>query len=192
MRIVHIIAMLFLTLCFLWAVGFGVFSAFALLAPPYKNSAKMDAIVVLTGGDNRIQTGLGLLADGVSHQLFISGVHKDVTKNEILALWTGTPPLPACCITLGYEATSTTENGQETRGWIHKNRYSNILLVTGNYHMARALLELQHALPEVKIHIHPVEQPDLDIKTRRFWELLLLEYHKTLYRGIDLLFNEHP
>ncbi len=186
MRVVKIIAMLFVTLSSLWAAGFVFFSAFAILAPPYSALQKPDAIVVLTGGDNRIQEGLKLMAEGRSRHLFISGVHKDVTKNEILALWTGTPALPPCCVTLGYKATSTEENAQETREWLAQNHFTDILLVTGNYHMARALLELQSTLPDVRLHIHPVQQPDLGIKTMRFWGLLLLEYHKTLYRSIQL------
>ena len=36
-----------------------------------------DAIVVLTGGAERVETGFRLLADGLAPRLFVSGVHPD-------------------------------------------------------------------------------------------------------------------
>lgn len=187
MKIIKNIAALALTLIFFWCAGFAVFSAFAITAPPRDAEQKTDAIVVLTGGDNRIQEGLALFAARRAPHLFISGVHKDVTKAELVGLWKGPASLPPCCITLGYKATSTEQNAEETSEWIRRQKFSTIRLVTGNYHMVRSFMELRSALPGVEIYIHPVKQPDLDTWGRRFWSLLLIEYHKTLYRGIQLL-----
>lgn len=189
MKILRNIAALTLTLLFLWAAGFIAFAAFAITAPPREPTRKTDAIVVLTGGDRRIQEGLALFAARRSPHLFISGVHKDVTKAELTALWRGAAPLPPCCITLGYKATSTEQNADETSDWIRQQKFTSIRLVTGNYHMPRSLMELHRALPGVEIYIHPVRQPDLDTRGRRFWTLLLIEYHKTLYRGAQLLLS---
>ena len=188
MKIFRNIAALASTLLFLWVAGFIAFAAFAITAPPREAGRKTDAIVVLTGGDNRIQEGLSLFAAHSAPHLFISGVHKDVTKDELKALWRGKAPLPPCCITLGYKATSTEQNADETSDWIRQQKFTSIRLVTGNYHMPRSLMELHRALPGVDIYIHPVRQTDLDTRGRRFWMLLLLEYHKTLYRGVQLLF----
>ncbi len=181
------ILMLFLLLGFLWAFGFGVFAVATMMLSPQKTAIKTDAIVVLTGGNNRIYEGLSLYAERLAPELFISGVFKDVTQEEIRAMWDGDATLPECCLTLGYAATTTEQNGEETKGWARDNDIKSIRLVTGNYHMLRSLLEMKSALPDTLVIIHPVEQPDLPRNQRRFWELLFSEYHKTLYRGMQLL-----
>lgn len=190
MSILKNIAALLLSLFAVWVLGFAVFAGFAILAPPQEPATKTDAIIVLTGGNNRIHEGLKLFAEKKSKNLFISGVHKDVMMGEITRQWQGSPALPPCCITLGYQATSTTENALETREWIEKNNIKTIRLVTGNYHMTRALLEVRHMLPGIKVYMNPVPQNDLGIETPRFWFLLLVEYHKTLYRSVELLFSQ--
>lgn len=176
-------------LVLLWVGGFAVFAASAVMAKPQAAEETTDAIVVLTGGDNRIQEGLALFAQGRAAHLFISGVHENVKKREILALWNGDNALPPCCVTLGYEATTTTQNAQETRSWIEKEDYSSVRLVTGDYHMARSMMEMRHALPGVDIYAHPVHQTDFNARTRHYWELLFTEYHKTLYRWVQLVFT---
>lgn len=173
----------------LWFGGFILFAASALTAVPQGTEETTDAIVVLTGGKNRVQEGLQLFANGRASHLFISGVFEDVQKSEILALWNGDHALPPCCVTLGYNATTTIQNAQEVREWLQEQGYTSIRVVTGNYHMPRSIMELRHALPGVEIYAHPVSQPDLSIFTPRLWELLFLEYHKCIYRRIQLLFT---
>jgi uncharacterized SAM-binding protein YcdF (DUF218 family) len=112
-----------------------------------------------------------------------------VIKNDITMLWQKKPDLPPCCITLGYQATTTEENALETREWITKNNIKTVRLITGNYHMARSLLEFHHMIPNVKIYAHPVTQPELTLDNRDFWVLIAVEYHKTLYRFLQLTFN---
>jgi uncharacterized SAM-binding protein YcdF (DUF218 family) len=189
MTLLKNIVALFLTVFLAWGLGFAVFSGFALLAPPQEPGARTDAIIVLTGGNNRVHEGLALFAQEKSRNLFISGVNRDVTMGEIRRQWTGPGELPPCCITLGYEAASTRENAVETQAWARANHIRSLRLVTGNYHITRALLELRHTLPGVRIYINPVRQPDLPVDSRRLWFLMLVEYHKTLYRSLQLSFS---
>ena len=182
-----------LLILLVWVGGFFAFIGMTLSSSPKGIDETTDAIVVLTGGKNRIQEGLQLFANGRATHLFISGVFKDVTRSEILSLWTGEHALPPCCVTLGYNATSTAQNAQETREWLEEQDYSSIRLVTGNYHMPRSLMELSHALPGIDIYPHPVKQPDLSVKSEWYWRLMFMEYHKYLYRWIQLLFTpQHP
>lgn len=193
MAIMRVLKKIFIALCvlvLLWLGGFAAFAVGAIMASPEDEDQTTDAIVVLTGGNNRIQEGLALFAQGKAAHLFISGVHENVKKREILSLWDGDQTLPPCCVTLGYEATTTTQNAAETRGWIEKEDYSSIRLVTGDYHIARSMMEMHHALPGVDIYAHPVHQPDLNVRTRHYWELLFSEYHKSLYRWVQLLFSK--
>ncbi|MCB1580832.1 MAG: YdcF family protein [Rhodospirillales bacterium] len=189
MQIFKRVFLSFMALILLWIGGFCVFAASAIMATPQSEEETTDAIVVLTGGKNRIQEGLSLFAQGRALHLFISGVHEDVKKYEILALWDGDHALPPCCVSLGYEATTTTQNAAETRKWIQKQDYSSIRLVTGDYHMMRSLMEMHHALPGVDIYAHPVHQTDFTIDTLHYWELLFSEYHKCMYRWLQLLFT---
>ena len=129
---------------------------------------------------------------GRGSHLFISGVHEDVKKREILSQWQGDTALPPCCVTLGYKATSTEQNAIETAEWIAKEDYSSVRLVTGDYHMGRSMMEIRHALPDIDIYAHPVRQPDLDRLSLRYWELLFSEYHKSLFRRVMLLFTPRP
>ena len=176
----------------LWVGGFVLFSLSALINIPQGEEETTDAIVVLTGGKNRVEEGLTLFANGRGTHLFISGVFKDVKKREILSQWKGDTALPPCCVTLGYKATSTQQNALETAEWIAAQDYSSIRLVTGDYHMGRSLMEMRHALPDIDIYAHPVPQPDLPRLSLRYWKLLFSEYHKSLYRRVQLLFTPRP
>ena len=67
----------------LWFVGLGVFNLYIRSYPVDKNT-KTDAIVVLTGGANRIKEAFELLNNDLSDTLFISGVEKRTSLNSIL------------------------------------------------------------------------------------------------------------
>lgn len=188
MKIFRFIIRGLLSAIVLWAIGFVGFSVSALLAKPQKIDQTADAIVVLTGGKNRVDQGLILFAEGKASNLFISGVHPDVKKREITRRWAGETSLPPCCISLGKTATTTIENASETAEWAQKNDISSIRLVTSNYHMARAKLELSATMPDMDILTHPIKQDDLDTGEQRIWELLFSEYHKFLLRSVQLLF----
>lgn len=179
-------------LLFVWGMGFCVFAFTSLTRSAQALDQTSDAVVVLTGGKTRISSALDLFASGRAPHLFISGVHKDVKRSELLAQWQGNGSLPPCCIELGYEATTTVQNAEETYGWLRDKDFHSIRLVTGNYHMNRALMELQHTLPGIEIYPHPVQEPDLSPKNQHFWELLFSEYHKTLYRSLNLTFTMRP
>lgn len=175
-----------LVLC-TWGFGLAAFTASVLTMKPEHPGETTDAIVVLTGGKNRVETGLLLFSQKAAPQLFITGVHKDVTPQEIMAKHDG--PLPECCLTLGYEATSTRMNAAETKEWIAKTGFKTIRVVTSNYHMPRALLELRRSLPGVTIIPNPIIQPDISPHHEYFWRLMAIEYHKTIFRFFDMIFE---
>ena len=172
-----------------WLTGFAAFAFYALSAPIPELNRTSDAIIVLTGGTDRIEDGLELFATGKASHLFISGVHPDVKKAEILAKWSGETALPPCCWELGRTATTTYENAQESRDWARDNDITSIVLVTSNYHMPRAMLEFNAVLPDVDIVPYAIEQSDLDQKEKRIWFLLFEEYHKLLLRWLQLAFS---
>jgi uncharacterized SAM-binding protein YcdF (DUF218 family) len=115
-----------------------------------------DAIVVLTGGSERINEGLALLAASKGKKLFVSGVYHGVEVNELLRAAHGAPANLECCIALGHAADSTLGNAVETAAWMAAQGYRSLRLVTAAYHMPRSLLEFHRAMPDVEIIPHPV------------------------------------
>ena len=142
-----------------------------------------DAIVVLTGGRDRLTTGLDLLEAGLSQRLFISGVYKGVDLAEIIQLGRGHARLKEAVV-LGYAADDTVGNAIETADWATEQNLHSLRLVTGAYHMPRSLQEFRHALPGITLIAHPVF-PDA-VKSREWWRwpgtaaLLATEYSKYL------------
>ena len=170
-------------LAILWVGGYTVFiSNIIVKTTPNTNT---DAIIVLTGGSNRIQTGLDLFSKGLSSTLFITGVHPSVKKDELTALWKGNISLPECCIILGHIATTTLENAIETKSWIngYKGNIKSIQLVTSAYHMQRALLEFRNKIKDIDIIPYPVED-SYTLKDLKFWEFTFSEYNKILVRSV--------
>jgi uncharacterized SAM-binding protein YcdF (DUF218 family) len=148
-----------------------------------------DAIVVLTGGSERLNTGLQLLAEDKAAKVFVSGVHESV---DITELWktVGQPPEDLQeRVETGHGAQDTAGNAIETAAWMRSHGFRSLRLVTASYHMPRSLLEFRFALPEVTIVPHPVF-PD-HVKRERWWlwpgttALIIGEYHKFLLAWLD-------
>lgn len=151
--------------------------------PPKTALRPIDAIVVLTGGTNRLQTGFDLLQQGMGKKLFISGVYRGVEIQELLRLWHDKETTTLdCCIALGFNAEDTAGNAAETAAWLRAEKFSSIYLVTANYHMPRAMSEFKNAAPSLTIIPYPVSPEKLDLA--RWWKdqttrrLILGEYLK--------------
>jgi len=143
-----------------------------------------DAIVVLTGGAERVETGFRLLAEGLAPRLFVSGVHPD-SRLADLARGAGIDPtkLPGR-VELGHAAASTRGNAAEISAWAKQQGIATIRLVTAGYHMPRARTELRRAMPELGVVPHPVTPARLREEGAmwrfRIWGLMVGEYMKFL------------
>ena len=131
----------------------------ASLQPPTTPAA--DAIVVLTGGFQRIDQAVDLLKSGAGKRLLISGVHPTTTGTQIRRNTQSSVDLFKCCVDIGHDAIDTIGNANETANWIRDNGYESILVVTNNYHMPRSLLELRRANPQIRFIAYPVVNSDL-------------------------------
>ncbi|MGQ4275027.1 YdcF family protein [Terrihabitans sp. B22-R8] len=136
------------------AIGFAAFIADIPEREP--TPPKGDAIVVLTGGAERIGDAINLLADGRARRLLISGVNPETTKPEIARLHPRAERWIDCCVDLGRRALNTAGNAAETRQWVRRHGFETIIVVTSGWHMRRSLLELQRALPESILLPYPV------------------------------------
>src|ERR1700682_6462202 len=93
----------------LWLGGFGWFVASSYLMRPDPSSTT-DAIVVLTGGRQRLETGLALLPAGKGKKLLLSGVNHRGEPEELLRSLGPLPENAACCIVIGHTADNTFGN----------------------------------------------------------------------------------
>lgn len=180
----RLIAVPTFTLLLLWGLGWLWFATSIAFATPEQGKQKTEAIVVLTGGNGRVNEALDLLHQKLAPKLFISGVHKDTTKDDIYKSWKNKSARHPCCVSLGYHANDTLENAQETKEWVEKNKIQTLRLVTSSYHMPRAYLEISKTLPNREIIQHPVFSDDFQPWEGRFWTLTFSEYNKTLVRWL--------
>lgn len=173
-----------------WCAGLSSFIQSATAPPPAEPLQKRDAIVVLTGGSNRLDTGFDLLEKGAGGKLFISGVYRGTEIKMLLKHWRDEPQSSLdCCVVLGFDADNTAGNAVETVAWLRKENYTSLYLVTANYHLKRALLEFSRIAPDLDITPFPVAPDHLDLNL--WWQspatrnLILREYTK--YIGAWLL-----
>lgn len=163
----------------LWSVGFTAFDHDARMGAPLPTKA--DGIVVLTGGADRIETALRLLADGVAPRLLISGAGRGSELAEFARRVPLDPAMIADRVTLGHIAATTNGNAAETEAWARRNNVRKLIVVTAGYHMPRALIEIERQLPDVELAPYPVQPKALrghvDVATVR---LLAAEYDKLL------------
>src|SRR5438445_5357774 len=142
----RISALSLLVLATLFAGGFGWFAnKVAHLTTP-ANPAKADAIIVLTGGQSRLDAAMDLLASGKGERLLISGVHPSASRRQLQVALGGDKQLFSCCVDIDRAALDTIGNAEESAKWVESHAYGSIILVTNNYHMPRSLLEMGRLL----------------------------------------------
>jgi uncharacterized SAM-binding protein YcdF (DUF218 family) len=164
----------------LWLVGWMLFLIGVTVERPEKLDQKTDAIIVLTGGQNRINSGLDLLAAGKAQYLFISGVNPTVSIEHLVRMWKPDFEYIPCCIVLGLAANDTEGNARESSQWARDQGIKSIRLLTSNYHLPRAWLEFTHALPLRTILTHPIKPTSADYDSKHMIRLSFSEYNKTL------------
>ena len=161
-----------------WGLGFGWF---ALLLPQPLDGRTTDAIVVLTGGEGRLDRGLGLMQDGAAKRMLISGVDRSVKPHELAVRYDVPDKLFNCCITLGREAIDTRSNGIETAQWLERRGYDTVRLITSDWHMRRAAFELRLALPSDIVLVYDA------VPSQPSFSTLFREYNKYVLRRIAAL-----
>lgn len=152
-------------------------------------SVETEAIIVLTGGQGRVEHGLAMLAAGAAPLLYITGVGEHVTIGEILAKHASAKTREALIngqaeIVLDHVARSTISNAGQSAEFIKEHDIRSIRLVTATYHMTRSIHEFQAVNPGLKI----IPDPVFPEKFRRgeWWKhantrrLIFSEYYKYL------------
>ncbi len=158
----------------IYIMGFAWFA----LSLPQSSNESADAVVVLTGGANRIDRALALLEGEKVKKMLISGVDKDVKPKELAAEYGRDEELFSCCIDLGFRSVDTRSNALETARWAARHKVKSLLLVTHDWHMRRARLELDQAVDRDVGIINDA------VRTEPSLKILFKEYNKYILRQI--------
>jgi len=143
------------------------FLGFLLLgaAIPHRNALKLpgpsgapaDAILVPAGGEYRIAEGFRAWREGRARHLFILGAGKEATPERILP---GRPELTdeeLQRVHIESWSENTFENAVSARVSANEYGLGKVILVTSDYHVARAYLAMRTMLPEtVSIEVIPI------------------------------------
>lgn len=188
-----------LVLLLIWAAGLTAFADRVDRSAPLVTAPSADAVVALTGADVRIETAMRLLEARKGRRMLVSGVNPETTREDVRNLTRGYSRLYDCCVDLDYDAETTLGNAQYTAEWARKNRFDSLVVVTSDYHMPRALLELKAALPGATLRPYAIETRTVD--AARWWRTgesarrMTLEYSKylvVLFRELVLSLGGEP
>ena len=175
-------------------VGLG-FVDFLSKVPPSEDKPQRnaDGIVVLTGGSSRVSDAIELLSAGYGRRLLISGVHPTNGYSDIQRTIPDSQRLLGCCVDLDRSAVNTRSNATETRRWAVERGFRSLIVVTSNYHMPRAIVELSHAMPDIELV--PFAVVGDKWREEPWWtsgaalRLLLSEYGKYLFAEMRVAFG---
>lgn len=159
-----------------WGLGFAVF---AVSLPGALEGTTTDAIVVPTGGPGRINRGLELMERRQAKRMLVSGAAPGVRPRD-LAREYGSPALFRCCVDLGSDAVDTRSNAEETARWLRGRRYRTVRLVTADWHLPRARMELEAAMGRDAVILGD------GVRTEPRLGTLFNEYNKLLLRRVAL------
>lgn len=164
----------------IWFMGF---LWFTVSLPGPMDSGATQAVIVPTGAAGRIERGLEVVEGGDAGLMLVTGVDREVRPSEFAVQFEVPKQLMQCCVFLGFDAVDTRGNATETAEWIAERDIRSIRLVTTDWHMRRAALELSRAIPENVVIVEDavVSEPSLRI--------LFLEYHKYLASKVSGLWG---
>lgn len=158
-----------------WVLGF---LAFAVSLPQPDEDAHTQAVVVLTGGEGRIDRGLVILRSHRAARMLVAGVDREVRAREFAAQYHVEPALMRCCLSLGYQSVDTRSNAREVAQWVAERQITSLRLVTSDWHMRRAAWELRQVLPS---RVAVVEDA---VPSRPSFNTLVMEYSKYVARRL--------
>ena len=125
--------------------------------PPVFDKALLSktGIVIATGSEGRVDAGLALMLTQPFGRLLISGTGDGVSKSDLQRVASGNEgfddqqlmQLFDCCVDLDHAASNTLGNAFQSQQWADQHQLSQVVLVTSDFHMPRALVMFQEAMP---------------------------------------------
>jgi len=146
----------------------------------------LTAVVVLTGSQGRLGAGLEYMENNPDIRMLITGVGSGVKYSDLLI----DNSFNKNNITLGFKAKNTFQNSIETFEWVKENKIREIILVTDNWHMKRAMFLFQSVIPNLKIYPMAIESINF---YQFFYEpkiliTIIIEHIKYIISHIQILY----
>lgn len=191
----------FLVVVLIWASGLLAFAARVQQSTPAPSPQPAEGVVVLTGANSRerIAAGVGLLSDGFGKRVLVSGVNRELTREDMRNVTPAVKRIYDCCVDLGFSALDTVGNARETADWAKAMRFHSLIVVTADYHMPRAMLELRAVLGPQGVQLQPYPVATSALNAKRWWRspggarLMVMEYSKYLaILGRELVLSLGP
>lgn len=178
----------FLVLAVIWFAGLLAFADRVQDQTPARAPKPADGIVALTGaGSNqRLSAAVSLLEDDYGRRVLVSGVNRMASREDIRNVSRAVRRLYDCCVDLGFNAADTVGNARETLEWAQAMRYRRLIVVTSDYHMPRAMLELNAVLRDTGVTAQSYAVATPALKSKTWWRnpraarLMVVEYCKYL------------
>jgi uncharacterized SAM-binding protein YcdF (DUF218 family) len=178
----------FLVVALIWASGLFAFADRVQRSTPQAEPQAADGVVVLTGASSneRIAAAVQLLAEHKGRRVLVSGVNREVSREQLRTASNTVRRLYDCCVDLGFTAVDTVGNARETAEWAKAMRFHSLIVVTTDYHMPRAMLELRAVLRPPAITLQTYAVPTASLKSHAWWRspgaarLMVVEYSKYL------------
>ena len=150
----------------------------------YQNKS-YDAAVVLTGDKYRINKGLVLIKENIVNKLLISGVNKDINKNQIEKQYINFKELFNCCIEIENKSRNTFENARESYLWMKNNNFKSLIIISSSYHLPRTKLEFSRFIKEENIFFLSSDNFLKNISFKK----LFIEYIKYIRTNLSLIIS---
>jgi uncharacterized SAM-binding protein YcdF (DUF218 family) len=178
----------FLVIALIWVAGLFAFADRVQRSTPAPTPDAADGVVALTGaGSNeRMPAAVDLLMQHLGRRVLVSGVNRGVTREQLRGYTGAVRRVYDCCVDLGFTALDTVGNARETAEWARSMRFNSLIVVTSDYHMPRAMLELRAVMRPPAYRLQTFAVPTPALKSRHWWRspgaarLMVVEYCKYL------------
>jgi uncharacterized SAM-binding protein YcdF (DUF218 family) len=178
----------FLVLALIWLAGLLAFADRVQRSTPAPTPEAADGIVALTGpkSTERIAPAVNLLMQHLGQRVLVSGVNRDVTREQLRGYTGAVRRVYDCCVDLGFTALDTVGNARETAEWARSMRFTSLIVVTSDYHLPRAMLELRAVMRPPAYRLQGYAVPTPVLKSHGWWRssgaarLMVVEYCKYL------------
>ena len=92
-----------------------------------------------------------MLADDRGKRLLITGVYRATAPREIARITPLYSTYFACCVDLDRSALNTFGNAAADQALGARTQFHSLIIVTSNWHMPRAMAEIEHQLARGKL-----------------------------------------
>lgn len=138
----RLVMFLLLLLIALYGIAYGLGSFLVINEPP----KKADAIIVLSGGENRIQKGISLYKEHYAPYIILSNANEDYMEAYIIR-----DNIPKHSVLLETKADSTYKNALYTKDIMSKHHMKSAIVVTSNFHTRRTKMNFDKVYKDTGI-----------------------------------------